>query len=540
MAEKILSSTHILMLPFTFSGEVKAVNRALCKKGDWDYHTFDVGESHENYNEYIYFYEHVRKTLYGLKSLNETQASYYFEHKKQRGTLDVVVGEKTYVLDIVGISMRTFETSVAILTIELENTLYGEPKDVLSINDFVRRLYPQFLTEKTDTQSRLDVVKGALLPHSVSMTLEGEASVKEDFSYYEKKENLSHDVTHLPAYIHTLLGSAFSSHCDDVSCIHIEPVVDDRMFLLSLYGSDALSEKMKIYDESISSYAYEEDDFWYKYVFVDGTDKTCQSRHMQRKLIKETTYDRWVEWGTLYGVSRYSFVALSSQWFAQNRLEPHMRTMYFQMFSLLLAYRSSVLQFSKRVSDITLQDKENFDLASLQKSVSSLYKDYINFQNNLLFREVTAQEQGIELYAQALKVMQIDEQVKNLDSEIAELHTYVSMKVEEKDQQDAQQREERLEKISELGAVFLPPSLLAGIYGVNIFHFPQSYSSLAIGLGAMGLTAFIGFLGIKKKISLSIASVLMVGVMGASIYLIDQSSTSKPILKKEQHVKVKV
>lgn len=535
---KILHSTHILMLPFTFNKKVKDVNDALCEDKTWNYHTFDAGESHENYNEYIYFYEHVRKTLYGKKSVDETQVSYYFEHIKQRGTLDVVVAEKTYVLDIVGISMRTFETSVAIFSLELENTLYEEPEDVLVINDFARRLYPQFLTEQTDTQNGLDVVKGSLLPHSVSMTLKGEASVKEDFSYYGKKENLSRDVTHLPAYIHTLLGSAFSSHCDDDSCIHIEPVVDDRMFLLSLYGNDALSEKMKQHDETTNSYAYEKDDFWYKYVFVDGTDKTCQSRHMQKSLIKETTYDRWIEEGTLYGVSRYSFVALSSQSFAQNRLEPHMRTMYFQMFSLLLAYRASVLQFSKRVSDITLQDKKDFDLVSLQNAVSALYKDYINFQNNLLFREVTAQEQGIELYEQALKVMHIDEQVKNLDSEIAELHTYVSMKVEEKDQEDAQQRENRLEKISELGAVFLPPSLLAGIYGINIFNFDESYFSLSIGLGAMGLAALIGYLGIKKKISLFLASVFMVGTMVGSICLIDQSSTSKPILKKEQHVKV--
>jgi hypothetical protein len=199
-----------------------------------------------------------------------------------------------------------------------------------------------------------------------------------------------------------------------------------------------------------------------------------------------------VEWGTLFGVSRYSFVALSGSWFGANRLEPHMRTMYFQMFTLLLAYRASILRFSNRVSELTLKEDESFDLQGLQKRVSQIYKDYINFENNLLFREVTAQEQGIEIYDQAMEVMQIDKQVKDLDVEIAELHTYVSMKAEEL-------RNDRLETISKLGAVFLPPSLLAGVFGMNVFSFDQSPFVLFVAFVLMFVSAVLGFFAVSRK-----------------------------------------
>jgi hypothetical protein len=420
MEDKTLHSTHILMFPFVFTKEVKEVNDALCLNNLWEYKKFDVGESTENYNEYIYFYEYVRKSLFSKKDVDEVQTSYYFEYKKQKGNYILGVHDKEYKLDIDGISMRTFDTNVGILSIELLNYTYSSPEEILVINDFARRLYPQFLAGKNN----LEYVKNNLLPQSITLYLDKE--IKEDFSYYEDLSNVSKDATNLPNFIHALLGDGFSSH-SETEKIHIEPIIDDRMFVVSMYKHDGVSAKMNAYDDVKDVYTYENDDFWYKYVFVDTTSKMCQSKHMTKKLIKETTYDRWIEWGTLFGISRYSFVALTTHGFGNSILKPHMHTMYFQIFTLLLAYRASMLNFSKRVADVSVGDK---DLNILQKEVTSIYKDYINFQNKLFFREVTAQEQGIEIYNQALKVMQIEKHVKDLDSEIEELHTYVSMKAE--------------------------------------------------------------------------------------------------------------
>jgi len=510
-----LYSTHILMLPVIFNRSIGDVNRAAAESG-WNYRPFRLNEHHENYNEYIYFYEHVRKVLYTKENMASAGAasSCYFETPQQRGTFSFKMADtkdpesrevtetgKTYHLDIVGLSLRTFTTQVGILSIELENHAYGDPEDVLVINDFARRLYPQFLSPKSDKEDGLQEVKGALLPEWVEMKL-GQIEEREDFIYYADYSNLEEDITHLPAYVDALFGERFSSRESAAEeTIHVEPIIDDRMFLISLYMNDDLSEAMKQYDAPGARYAYETfcaqtqdgeatdpsvcraGSFWYEFLFVDGRGRTCQSRHLCPKLVRNATYDRWVEWGTLFGMSRYSFVALTGSEYGSKRLEPHMRTLYFQMFTLLLAYRASLLHFSNRVSGLRIRKRRQ---KGLEQEVQRIYGDYIHFQNNLLFREVTAQEQGIELFAMGYRMMGIDKQVKDLDSEIAELHNYLRMIQDEEENA-------KLGKLNILAGLLLPVSVLSGIAGMNIL--PPSWETWGkthIGWFALGTLAVTG------------------------------------------------
>ncbi len=114
------------------------------------------------------------------------------------------------------------------------------------------------------------------------------------------------------------------------------------MFVISQYNNDALIGKLKLYKEC-QEYEYETNDFWYKYLFIDCDNKTCQSKHMTKKLITESTYDRWIDWETLFGISRYSFVSITGSSYGKNILLRHTQTMYFQMFTLLLAYRATII-----------------------------------------------------------------------------------------------------------------------------------------------------------------------------------------------------
>jgi len=91
----------------------------------------------------------------------------------------------------------------------------------------------------------------------------------------------------------------------------IEPVIDDRMYTLCWYENDEFSKLMKVRNRR--SYAYEDSDDWYRFVFVDGDDSCCKNIDMRRDLIRKATYARWVEYGTLFGISRYSFVALTER-----------------------------------------------------------------------------------------------------------------------------------------------------------------------------------------------------------------------------------
>ena len=88
--------------------------------------------------------------------------------------------------------------------------------------------------------------------------------------------------------------------------------------------------------------------------------------------------------------------------------------------------------------------------------------------------------------------MQIEKQIGDLDKEIAELHIYVSMRTEE-------ERNRRLEKISELGAVFLPPALLAGVLGINSGSFLQNGTALFVSLAAIVISGVLGFAMLKSR-----------------------------------------
>jgi Mg2+ and Co2+ transporter CorA len=104
---------------------------------------------------------------------------------------------------------------------------------------------------------------------------------------------------------------------------------------------------------------------------------------------------------------------------------------------------------------------------SLTDRVSNLYKQYIRFVNRIYFREVTAQEQGIEFYDMLQKHMKIESNVKDLDDEIGELHSYTTLIEEQKQNQN-------IELLTVIGALFILPSFINGFFGMNIF--PQAIS----------------------------------------------------------------
>lgn len=195
---------------------------------------------------------------------------------------------------------------------------------------------------------------------------------------------------------------------------------------------------------------------------------------MQTNLIINSTYDRWMDnsYGcTLYGISRYSFVAITNESdFSKDVILSHIQTMYFQMFTLLLSYRASIIKFSDDIQNAT--KKENTELLFEAKKI---YKEYLDFLNKLYFKEVTAQDQGIELYNQAMKVMDIEKYMSDLDHEINQLHSYTNM-LEEKSRND------KLGMISKIGAVLLPPSLLAGLFGMNVLMLEESFFNQTIAL----------------------------------------------------------
>ena len=456
----------------------------------WCYRPFRVGGGDDpaSYNEYAYFHDFVRDALFNRGGFDRGATSYYFEKElssEDRYEIDVGIYRRNeekkrseyqhtrhYSLRLIGLSLRIFDTGVGILSIETENHRYGELEDILRINDFGRRIYAQFLGRDEDSLPWSHQTNTSFLPEKIGIVLSGER-IEEDFSADYREIP---DTIRLSRVLRKVMGErSFTTRGDEIGKYLLRPIIDDRMFVISWYGNDALSCKFQ-------KESYVEMDEWYRYLFLDGRYKTIASPRMQEELVRQCTYDRWMLQGALYGVSRYSFVVLTDRsGFALDVISRHARTTYYQLFTLLLAQRASILRFSDEVA--ALSDIDDDARNSLSLKASRLYKNYIRFVNKLYFREVTPQEQGIELYDMARTIMRIDSDIKDLDNEIAELHSYVQMI-------DDQKRSEKMDRLSQLGYLFLPPTFIAGFFGMNIFaeawgdSFPATVFVLALVFGS--------------------------------------------------------
>lgn len=496
-------SQHIFMFPFTINPLESSKDKLSFKehyikelekdRKDWRHKDFSITEAHDyrNYNEYVYFYDCIREALF-TRANEENPVSLYFE--KELGENPqfslLIKNGKTYTLDIDHISLRIFETNIGVLTIELLNHGYPEPRDVLIINDFGRRIYPQFLGEKREGVEPIDAAKKAFFPDKIKIACAGlnieQAFVTEDF-YREKPP--------VAEYIKILLGSYFEPPDS------FKPIIDDRMYTLCWFGHNETINKLKSrVDEKDfdSAYVYEADEFWYKFIFVDGKDKGIANARMQRELVNNSTCARWVDGGTLFGVTRYSFMCLTDRSeFGCKIIRRHMERMYYQMAVLLLAQRASVIMFSNELSDIS---KEIQDIQrSTGKGIESIIKDaadldarFIRFIDRLWFVEVTAQEQGIEMYDLAQKNMGLKEQIADLKDDISKLHSFVDL---------ANEREttKHVNMLTSLGFLFLPLSLIVGIFGMDIYFMKIFYergvstSMATVGFAVTALVTFIFF-----------------------------------------------
>jgi hypothetical protein len=229
------------------------------------------------------------------------------------------------------------------------------------------------------------------------------------------------------------------------------------MFFLCWYGNNEFANN--------TGKCYQCDKWWYSYIFGDKSPGgSIANDVMMKKQLSDHTYDRWSRYGTLYGMSRDSFVCLSADAKYLNKwglplLDVHMNTIYYQIAVLALVQRASVVKFSAEVAGLADMAKAQSDNSTLNR-IKDLYMNYIEFINKIYFREITSQIQGIEIYNQFHKVMRIADDVKDLDGEIQELHNYAEMV---KQYQIAR----RSETLNKVGLPLVMASLIAGILGIN-------------------------------------------------------------------------
>lgn len=427
------------------------------------------------YNEKNYYFRFVHDVLYDSGDGNDNLVMHFERKEPQekdvRYLIKVSGREKPYSLKVDAININLYKTGVGLMSFYLRNDDESQcdTRDILNINQYGRRILPPFWSE-VNAEKRQE-----LSEYLEISGLDTEIS-KEDFKSYTVDE---------PWTATSMLDSLLKDLTENLT---LTPVIDDRMFVMSLYKNDDMSGLSLSAADAYCNPSSPFSEFWYKYLFVDTGWPTCQNDEMMRDLLRAHTYLRWQNWNSLYGVSRYSFVYLTNSG-VPSYLVDYFMTTYARMMEIALVQRASVLCFSNEVT--TLTKRGDWTLEKLSEHVDSLNEEYIRFINRMYFKELTSQDQGVELYGMIRQNLDIDSYVEELKDEIEKLHDTISFKVE-------RSRNEKAETLNFMAAILLPVSIVTGFWSMNLSLFCNVKSNVipfavAVGLMILGV-AFSIFL----------------------------------------------
>ncbi|HMR44007.1 MAG TPA: hypothetical protein PKC40_09245, partial [Saprospiraceae bacterium] len=332
MSKDKLHSYHVFLFPFAWeytntqpnsSFEEKTKLEDFVKKLKelkWQSEQFKP-DTLLKYNEFNYFYDFARDVLYDQgnnaniiahlyhSSFQKEEKEYRFEVKWESNEKFIT---KEYKLKIDSILLHLYSTGVGVLSIHLMNRAddQGEEDDILRINQYGRRIFPPFYDvpteligdqqqfEEKDWHNAISRTKEKVLPCWIE--LENGNKNKEDFLSNHGKG------FQLPKFFEHLFGDKLftANKSQNEGLIHLSPVLDDRMFVVCWYGNDGTATRLNPTKKQVKNLSlFNADEFWYKYVFVDGGMKTCQNDELSKTILESSTNDRWAKFGTFYGVS---------------------------------------------------------------------------------------------------------------------------------------------------------------------------------------------------------------------------------------------
>lgn len=498
----MLHSYHIFYFPFKweipekgnelFSDQVNLDNIIYSTYSNWEHVQEPKNESEKAdlYNEKNYYYQFVHQVLYDETA--QTNIIKHFE-RKEPALNNVyykikVKNGKLYTLSVDSINLNFYSTGVGILSFFLKNEDDNQkaPEDILCINQFGRRILPPFYADIYCRRETAEYI-------SIDGLNDMSKNHTESFDNYSTADSWK-----VAGFVSGLINEIATN-------IEITPVIDDRMFVSCMYKNDSLASKFNspvlsdkdsykttMENEKLYLDTFMNEPFWYKFLFIDNESETCQNLEMKAKLLDKSTYKRWQKEGSLYGATRYSLMLLANNG-APDFILSYFQTTYSRMVELVLVQRASMLRFSGEVTKVSkLSNKET---GAISNRISSLYKEYIRFVNQIYFREVTAQDQGIELYELLHDNLKMEEYIKDLEGEVGELHQYVSLMEDREGNKEAS-------KLNMMAAILLPATILTGMFGMNKLEDLTDnccFDSLLFQLPTIIIVTVFGYLLINKN-----------------------------------------
>lgn len=435
-----LYSYHTFIFPFLWNdgGKVsrkefeKCLNKQLWKPDIFgQYRNDEASVSSEYYSAYQYFNNAARAVIYTFED-NDKQSVRCFRYlteqlksKDHNIKYHIKKGDVEYILRINGIRLKLYNTGIGLLIYELENQNYPLIDDINKINDLGRRISRPFYNSENSTCS--------LCADSISISGITDIRGNKIFSQLSgAPAPLNPAKTEIARIVTFLLEDndrkvTINKAGKKINEFFIEPIIDDRMFVACYINNkefaDLLAQRNKdgeyrylsdAEEKSPDDRAFNISRKLYETIFVDGDGLSCHSREMLKRMLAENVYDRWIEFrdkgelsGTVHGISEYSMICISASLFSANAF----LTEYIEIAMLVLAQRASLLAFERRISEVS----------SNKKGEKELQEQYIDFDSQYMLHEVTAQQQGIEIFNIILEKMFIKDEKADVENQIRNL-----------------------------------------------------------------------------------------------------------------------
>ncbi len=487
--EKLPASYHTFIYPFSYDKDgdkpnlysymecaVKEDSHSCWKEFDEKEEDFAL-----RYNECQFFFPKAQKILFSDSEDEKEDAMMkrYVYRVKDGAELRIIkAGVKRqkpeekkikidyYSLIVKRITLELFqELQVGLLSIETENRLYYKEEDIITINDLGRRIFPVCISPEDMTS----VLTADRLKFRGRMTNDktetGVAEIDFDNELSIKRSSAKTrelEVTFLENII-------FSGQYNELKK-SIHPILDDRMYVVCLMRKN---QYRPIDKNELAEYRYLKDDQdseqLYKFIFLEKGDSTCQNTVMRREKLEEHVYRRWTDYGTVHGVTEYSFVCVTGEAFGLKGMviNPFL-TMYTSMVKLVLMQRAAITKMEEEAQAVSQKLKEK----GSAKEIKNLWQKYVLFQNRLLIPQATFQEQGVELYDMLVKFLKIKEMNAYLEDELQNLFNYSQIEKGEEEKEQADNIDRKINFLTLIGTVLAVFSLMQDVYasfGINIF-----------------------------------------------------------------------
>ncbi len=432
-------SYHTFIFPFLWnvSGEKTREDFEGYLPKDWHKIATCVDEEESfvaAYNQYRYFNAPARRMIEPDGSA--CSAVWNYAYALPGAETEYVLekeGREAISLSVNAIRLKLYDSGIGILLFETENQNLDSVADFNRINDMARCVYRPFISNREGYCGTC--------PDRVSIRYAGGTLCEGVLNEYPESPDELHLIEPILFLLSngTIRATAGKKEAEDKKKFHyIEPVLDERMFVAAYYVNAPFVNECIAWENGAYRYenealTYEASDMMndsggdnlaatlYRIFYVDGSSTSCRHRKMLAERLDNAIYKRWVEGGTITGITDYSMISITNS--DLDFLRRNFLTEYVEMITLVLAQRASLRNYESLISACGAQ----------KKNISQIHDSYIAFQSQLLLKEVSSQQQAMELYSLMKKNLFIEEQVSEVEKHLTALFTQKSSYNESKE-----------------------------------------------------------------------------------------------------------